>query len=166
LWISRSPGAVSWFHALSFPIFPWFAFPLIGFVISRRIVSGIAMQDLPFLQVIGLVLIFLGATLSYAGIFRPGSSAISDYIAPLCLYPDSITLFYIQTRVGLMLFASLAVDLLAPVDHLFCHGQVSGAGCNGRPPRFFPGIGGCWMVSGRAQGMGSPRRKIQSGIGT
>jgi len=59
------------------------------------------------LQVIGLVLIFIGATLSYAGIFRPGSSAIRDYIAPLCLYPDSITLFYIQTGVGLVLFASL-----------------------------------------------------------
>ena len=96
-----------YFLSGTFPIFPWLAFPLIGFVIGRRIVSGRVKQDLPFLQVIGLVLIFFGAALSYAGIFRPGSSAISDYIAPLCLYPNSITLFYIQTGVGLMLFASL-----------------------------------------------------------
>ena len=96
-----------YFLSGTFPIFPWLAFPLIGFVIGRRIVSGLIKRDLPFLQVIGLVLIFLGATLSYAGIFRPGSSAISDYIAPLCLYPNSITLFYLQTGVGLVLFASL-----------------------------------------------------------
>jgi hypothetical protein len=96
-----------YFVSGTFPIFPWIAFPLIGFVIGRRIVTGQIKQDLPFLHLIGLLLIFLGATISYCSIFRPGSSPISDYIAPLSLYPDSITLFYLQTGVGLVLFASL-----------------------------------------------------------
>jgi uncharacterized membrane protein len=96
-----------YFVSGTFPIFPWLAFPLIGFVIGRRIVTGQIKQDLPFLHLTGLLLILLGATISYAGIFRPESSFISDYIAPLCLYPNSITLFYIQTGVGLVLFASL-----------------------------------------------------------
>ena len=96
-----------YFVSGTFPIFPWLAFPLIGFVIGRRIVAEQIKHDLPFLHLIGLVLILLGAVVSYAGIFRPGSSPISDYIAPLCLYPDSITMFYLQTGVGLVLFASL-----------------------------------------------------------
>ncbi|MBT3224767.1 MAG: DUF1624 domain-containing protein [Deltaproteobacteria bacterium] len=96
-----------YFVSGTFPIFPWLAFPLIGFVIGRRMVSGQIKQDLPFLHLMGLALILLGTTVSYAGIFRPLSSPISDYIAPLCLYPNSITLFYLQTGVGLVLFASL-----------------------------------------------------------
>ena len=91
----------------TFPIFPWLAFPLIGFVIGRCIVGNQIQRDLPFLHLIGLVLIFLGATVAYASVFRSGSSPISDYIAPLSLYPDSITLFYMQTGLGLILFASL-----------------------------------------------------------
>ena len=96
-----------YFLSGTFPIFPWLAFPLMGFVIGRRIVRKQIKQDLPFLQLIGLLLILLGAAISHAGIFRPESSPISDYIAPLCLYPNSITLFYLQTGVGLVLFASL-----------------------------------------------------------
>jgi len=96
-----------YFVSGTFPIFPWLAFPMIGFVIGRRIVRGQMKQDLPFLHLIGLLLILLGVTISHAGIFRPESSPISDYIAPLCLYPNSITLFYLQTGVALVLFASL-----------------------------------------------------------
>ncbi len=91
----------------TFPILPWLAFPLIGFVIGRRIVGEKIRHDLPFLHLTGLLLILLGSTASYASTFRPGSSPISDYIAPLSLYPNSITLFYIQTGVGLVLFALL-----------------------------------------------------------
>ena len=113
-----------YFVSGTFPIFPWLAFPLIGFVIGRRIVGGQIKQDLPFLHLMGLLLILLGAIVSYAGIFRPESSPISDYIAPLCLYPNSITLFYLQTGVGLVLFASLfyyydAREIASPRTGLF-----------------------------------------------
>jgi len=96
-----------YFLSGTFPIFPWLAYPLIGFVIGRRIVGKQIKQDLPILQLIGLILIFLGGTVSYASLFRPGSSPISDYIAPLSFYPDSITLFYLQTGVALVLFSLL-----------------------------------------------------------
>ena len=111
-----------YFVSGTFPIFPWLAFPLIGFVIGRRIVSGQINHDLPFLHLTGLALILLGTTVSYAGIFRPESSPISDYIAPLCLYPNSITLFYLQTGVGLMLFASL---------YYYCDGRANAAPSTG-----------------------------------
>ena len=111
-----------YFVSGTFPIFPWLAFPLIGFVIGRRIVSGQINHDLPFLHLTGLALILLGTTVSYAGIFRPESSPISDYIAPLCLYPNSITLFYLQTGVGLMLFASL---------YYYCDGRENAAPISG-----------------------------------
>lgn len=96
-----------YFLSGTFPIFPWLAFPLIGFVIGRRIVNKQINQDLPLLHLIGVALILLGATTAYASGFRPGSSPISNYIAPLSMYPDSITLFYMQTGVGLVLFAAL-----------------------------------------------------------
>jgi len=97
-----------YFLSGTFPIFPWLAYPLIGFVIGRRIVAKKIRHDLPFFHLIGLVLILLGGTISYASLFRPGSSPISDYIAPLSFYPDSITLFYLQTGVALVLFSLYA----------------------------------------------------------
>jgi len=96
-----------YFLSGTFPILPWLAYPLIGFVIGRRIVAKKIRHDLPFLHLIGLILILLGGTISYASLFRPGSSPISDYIAPLSFYPDSITLFYLQTGVALVLFSLL-----------------------------------------------------------
>jgi len=94
-----------YFLSGTFPIFPWLAYPLIGFVIGRRIVAKKIMHDLPFFHLIGLLLSFLGVTLAYASLFRPGSSPVSDYIAPFSFYPDSITLCYLQTGVALVLFS-------------------------------------------------------------
>jgi surface polysaccharide O-acyltransferase-like enzyme len=102
-------GAIlkGYFISGTFPVFPWLAYPLIGFVVGRRIVGKQIRQELPLYQLIGLVLILLGATVSYASLFRIGSSPISDYIAPLSFYPNSITLFYLQLGVALVLFALL-----------------------------------------------------------
>jgi len=90
-----------------FPIFPWLVFPLIGFVIGRRIVGKQMKQDLPFLLIIGFVLIFLAFTLSYASLLRPGSSPIIDYIAPFSFFPNSNTMVYLQVGEALVLFALL-----------------------------------------------------------
>jgi len=90
-----------------FPIFPWLVFPLIGFVIGRRIVAKQMKRDLPFLLIIGSVLIFLAFTAAYASLFRPGSSHVTDYIAPFSLFPNSNTMVYLQVGQALVLFATM-----------------------------------------------------------
>lgn len=96
-----------YFLSGTFPVFPWLAFPLLGLVIGRRIVSKKIKADLPFLVLIGIILIFLAGTVVYASTFRPVSSPISDYLAPLSFYPDSISMYYLQTGVTLVLFSLL-----------------------------------------------------------
>jgi len=88
-----------------FPIFPWLVFPLIGFVIGRRMVAQQMKRDLPFLLMIGFILIFLAFTAAYASLLRPGSSHVTDYIAPFSLFPDSNTMVYLQVGQALVLFA-------------------------------------------------------------
>ncbi len=44
----------------TFPVFPWVIFPLIGFVLGRRIVARRLQHDLPFLLIIGFLLVGLG----------------------------------------------------------------------------------------------------------
>ena len=90
-----------------FPIFPWLVFPLTGFVIGRRIVAKQMKQDLPFLLIIGFVLMFLAFTVAYAGLLRPGSSPVTDYIAPFSFFPNSNTMVYLQMGEALVLFALL-----------------------------------------------------------
>jgi uncharacterized membrane protein len=88
-----------------FPIFPWLVFPLIGFVIGRRIVAKQMIRDLPFLMIIGFALIFLAFTTAYASLLRPGSSQVTDYIAPFSMFPDSNTMVYLQVGQAVLLFA-------------------------------------------------------------
>ena len=88
-----------------FPIFPWLVFPLIGFVMGRRIAAKQMIRDLPFLLLIGFALIFLAFTTAYAGLLRPGSSPITDYIAPFSMFPDSNTMVYLQVGQAVALFA-------------------------------------------------------------
>lgn len=90
-----------------FPIFPWLCFPLVGFVIGRRIVSNKMMQDLPFLLIIGFILIFLGLNSSYASLFRFGSSPVTDYISPLSMFPDTNTMVLLQIGQALIVFPLL-----------------------------------------------------------
>ena len=90
-----------------FPVFPWFLFPLLGFVLGRRIVSRRMQQDLPFLAIIGSLFVVLGLSWAYAAIGRPQSSIIIDYIVPLSFYPDSFTMTCYQLGVALIVFSSL-----------------------------------------------------------
>ena len=48
----------------------------------------------------------------------------------------------------------------------FLTGKVSGAGCNGRPSCVSPGSGRCCLISYGAEGMGTSRRQLHSGMGT
>jgi uncharacterized membrane protein len=90
-----------------FPVFPWALFPLVGFVLGRRIVGGRLQNDLPFLLIIGGLLVCLGLGGAYASLFRPGSSLISDYIAPLSFYPDSFTMISYQLGMSVLVFSGL-----------------------------------------------------------
>jgi uncharacterized membrane protein len=94
-----------------FPLLPWMLFPPIGFVLGRRIVSGRMQSDLPFLLLIGGLLVCLGLGGAYASLFRPGSSLVSDYIAPLSFYPDSFTMIIYQLGMS-MLFSVFCITVM------------------------------------------------------
>jgi uncharacterized membrane protein len=90
-----------------FPLLPWSLFPLIGIVLGQRIVNRRIQTDLPFLVIIGGLLVCLGLGGSYASLFRPGSSFISDYLSPLSFYPDSFTMIIYQLGMALVAFSCL-----------------------------------------------------------
>ena len=90
-----------------FPVFPWFIFPPLGFVLGRRIVSRRMQQDLPLLVIIGSLFVVLGLGWAYAAIGRPQSSVIIDYIVSLSFYPDSFTMICCQLGVALIVFSGL-----------------------------------------------------------
>ena len=95
------------FFTAYFPIFPWMAYPLLGFVIGRRIVEKRLPDDVPLLIACGVLLVVVGLQGAYASLFRPDSSTIYDYLAPLSFYPDSMTMMCLQVGVGLILFSAL-----------------------------------------------------------
>ena len=102
-----------------FPVIPWFIFPPLGFVLGRRIISRRMEQDLPFLVIIGSLLVALGLGWAYAAIGRPQSSIIIDYIAPLSFYPDSFTMICYQLGVALIAFSAVfyRYDVRKPDKH-------------------------------------------------
>ena len=90
-----------------FPLMPWFIFPLLGFVLGRRLVGGKMRHDLPFLAIIGGLLAVVGLGWAYASIGRPQSAIITGYIAPLSFYPDSFTMICYQTGIVLLIFSGM-----------------------------------------------------------
>jgi uncharacterized membrane protein len=90
-----------------FPLLPWSLFPLVGFVLGRRIVGGRIQNDLPFLVIIGGLLVCLGLGGAYASLFRPGSSVVSDFISPLSIFPDSFTMIAFQMGMALIVLSGL-----------------------------------------------------------
>ena len=90
-----------------FPLLPWALFPLVGFVLGRRIVSRRLQNDLPFLVIIGGLFVCLGLGGAYASLFRPGSSVAGDFISPLSFYPDSFTMINFQLGVAMIVFSGL-----------------------------------------------------------
>jgi len=90
-----------------FPLLPWLLFPILGVVLGRRILRGRAADDLPLLAIVGGLLVCLGLGGSYASLFRPGSSVVRDFIAPLSIYPDSFTMIAVQLGLALLAFSGL-----------------------------------------------------------
>ncbi len=95
------------FLAGYFPVIPWSLFPLLGVVLGRRIVGGKMRRDLPWLGMTGIGLAGLGLGLAYAGTYRPESSIINGFVAPLSFYPDSFTMIIFQLGMALTVFAIL-----------------------------------------------------------
>jgi uncharacterized membrane protein len=90
-----------------FPVFPWIAFPLLGFVLGRRIVARRFAQDLPWLVMLGVLFTVLGVAGAWLSRGQPDAAVVTAYLAPLSFYPDSFTLWVCQAGVTLVVFCSL-----------------------------------------------------------
>lgn len=87
-----------------FPVLPWIIFPLVGFVIGRRLVAGKLKRDLLYMSSGGAVLISTGIGLALAGRSRPDSSIIRGYIAPFSFTPDSFSIVLVQLGMAIIVF--------------------------------------------------------------
>lgn len=90
-----------------FPLLPWIIYPIVGFVIGRRLVENRFASDLPFLLIIGMMFSFMGTFAAYAGSITPPFSVANDYITPLSFYPLSFSMSLFLLGVVLILFAVL-----------------------------------------------------------
>ena len=90
-----------------FPVLPWIAFIIIGFIMGRRLADGKMRRDLPFLLLIGAALVCLGLALGYAGRAQPPLAASFAWVSPLCFYPDSFSLINIQAGVSIIFFCAV-----------------------------------------------------------
>ena len=90
-----------------FPLLPWIIFPLIGFVVGRRMTQNFLAADSPFILIIGVMFAFMGLFTAYAGSIKPGFSMANDYITPLSFYPNSFSMIMFLIGVVLILFISL-----------------------------------------------------------
>jgi uncharacterized membrane protein len=100
-------NVIGFFLIGQFPLFPWIIFPVIGFVIGRRITQNHLAADAPFVLVIGLMFMFMGLLTAYAGSIRPTISVANDYVAPLSFYPVSFSMIMLVIGVALTLFIFL-----------------------------------------------------------
>ena len=101
------PNVLGFFLIGQFPLLPWLVFPLIGFVLGKRVVEGRFAEDVPFLVIIGLMFSFFGVLTAYAGSLRTILSVESDYIVPLSFYPLSFSMNMLLIGVVLLLYVLL-----------------------------------------------------------
>lgn len=90
-----------------FPVFPWIIFPLVGFVMGRRLASGRMASDAPFLLIIGLQFCVLGLSGAYVSQRFAHNSPLDHFIAPLSFYPNSATMLFLQIGLTLITFTAL-----------------------------------------------------------
>ncbi len=90
-----------------FPLFPWIIFPLLGFVVGRRVSSNELAAEKPFIVIIGTMFLFMGLFTAYAGSLRPDVSVSNDYIVPLSFYPASFSMSLLLVGVVLLLYIFL-----------------------------------------------------------
>jgi len=100
-------NVIGFFLIGQFPLLPWIIFPLIGFVIGRRMTQNLLAADSPFIFIIGMMFAFMGLFTAYAGSIKSGFSVANDYITPLSFYPISFSMFMFLVGVVLILFISL-----------------------------------------------------------
>ncbi len=99
-------GNIAGFFLLGqFPVLPWIIFPLLGFIIGRRLVDGHMAADTPFLLIIGAILTFTGLSLAYAGSLTPPFEVTSGYIVPFSFYPLSFSMILFLTGIVLILYS-------------------------------------------------------------
>jgi len=98
---------IGFFLIGQFPIFPWIIFPLIGYVVGRRVTQNLLAADSPFIVIIGAMFTFMGLLTAYAGSKKTLFSVANDYIVPLSFYPNSFSMIMLQTGVLLLLFITL-----------------------------------------------------------
>ena len=90
-----------------FPLLPWIIYPIVGFVIGRRLAENRFNSDSPFLLIIGVMFSFMGLFTAYAGSITPPFSVANDYITPLSFYPLSFSMSLFLLGVVLILFTVL-----------------------------------------------------------
>lgn len=100
-------NVLGFFLTGQFPILPWIIFPIVGFVIGRRLAENRLADDSPFLMLIGGVLTFTGLFTAWAGSQHPPFDVAGGYLAPLSFYPQSFSMGLFLLGVVLLLFTAL-----------------------------------------------------------
>lgn len=100
-------NVIGFFLIGQFPLLPWIIFPLIGFVVGRRITQNHLAADAPFILIIGLMFAFMGLLTAYAGSIKLGFSVANDYVTPLSFYPVSFSMIMLVMGIVLALFIVL-----------------------------------------------------------
>jgi uncharacterized membrane protein len=100
-------NVIGFFLIGQFPLLPWIIFPLIGFVVGRRMTQNLLAADSPFVLIIGMMFTFMGLFTAYAGSMKPGFSVANDYVTPLSFYPVSFSMIMLLVGIVLMLFIFL-----------------------------------------------------------
>lgn len=99
---------IGFFLIGQFPLLPWTIFPVIGFVIGRRIAQDRFTADSPLVAIVGAALSLPGLYIAYAAsLIRPSPSVANDYIAALSFYPCSYTMVTFLAGIVLILFVLL-----------------------------------------------------------
>lgn len=90
-----------------FPIFPWLSFPLVGYVIGRKIIRREIEKLLSTfsLQAVGFLL--LGFGVAFISVYLNQSNPIANNLSSFSFYPDSFSLILVQFGVVLALFSTV-----------------------------------------------------------
>lgn len=98
---------IGFFLIGQFPLLPWIIFPIVGFVVGRRMTENHLPADAPFILIIGLMFTFMGLFAANAGSIRSAFSVANDYIIPLSFYPISFSMVMLLMGIVLTLFITL-----------------------------------------------------------
>ena len=100
-------NVIGFFLTGQFPLLPWIIYPMIGFIIGRRLVENRLGSDTPFLIIIGIMFAFMGMFTAYAGSITPPFAVQKEHLTPLSFYPLSFSMNLFLLGVVLILFTVL-----------------------------------------------------------